>query len=426
MLMERERRNGINTIEQYNYDTNGHYSHFCNDYSLLEKDKIQNLPSSTIPSAGFIEHPVSRFDTLAGVAIKYGVEVADIKRMNGLVTDLQMFALKTLQIPLPGRHPPSPCLSNDSTTPGSGTVEMAWKRLYFLPMSLNNGYRGFSVVSVELMIGLTLSRQSSANESPAKNLPVDWLDSFQSLRLKSPRRVSPAMSSLQGYYGLKPTEKKTMPEGFEMALYRKGEADYLEDGLFLKPSSSNPLSMLKRKSRSVANGFYDESGEILVDIMSAGEGKEGEPDNKSNEKLIRRRQKSEADFTARLLKEDNTGNVGFPAITAKQLALRSKAGSRMNSAAVDGFNVATTILGEECTVNGYGEVRKSSSTSCLHDHQENSSNIGSSSLSSLWPAASKWSLKPDLQALSTAGIKRPILDGFTKPMPARKNKAALD
>ncbi|MBA0754060.1 hypothetical protein Gogos_020802 [Gossypium gossypioides] len=426
MLMERERRNGINTIEQYSCDTNGHYSHFCNDYSLLEKDKIQNLPSSTIPSAGFIEHPVSRFDTLAGVAIKYGVEVADIKRMNGLVTDLQMFALKTLQIPLPGRHPPSPCLSNDSTTPGSGTVEMAWKRHYFLPMSLNNGYRGFSVVSVELMIGLTLSRQSSANESPAKNLPVDWLDSFQSLRLKSPRRVSPAMSSLQGYYGLKPTEKKTMPEGFEMALYRKGEADYLEDGLFLKPSSSNPLSMLKRKSRSVANGFYDENGEILVDIMSAGEGKEGEPDNKSNEKLIRRRQKSEADFTARLLKEDNTGNVGFPAITAKQLALRSKAGSRMNSVAVDGFNVATTILGEECTVNGYGEVRKSSSTSCLHDHQENSSNIGSSSLSSLWPAASKWSLKPDLQALSTAGIKRPILDGFTKPMPARKNKAALD
>ncbi|KAK5770832.1 hypothetical protein PVK06_046987 [Gossypium arboreum] len=276
------------------------------------------------------------------------------------------------------------------------------------------------------MIGLTLSRQSSANESPAKNLPVDWLDSFQSLRLKSPRRVSPAMSSLQGYYGLRPTEKKTMPEGFEMALYRKGEADYLEDGLFLKPSSSNPLSMLKRKSRSVANGFYDENGEILVDIMSAGEGKEGEPDNKSNEKLIRRRQKSEADFTARLLKEDNTGNAGFPAITAKQLALRSKAGSRMNSVAVDGFNVAATILGEECMVNGYGEVRKSSSTSCLHDHQENSSNSGSSSFSSLWPVASKWSLKPDLQALSTAGIKRPIFDGFTKPMPARKNKAALD
>jgi len=28
--------------------------------------------------------------------------------MNGLASDLQMFALKTLRIPLPGRHPPSP------------------------------------------------------------------------------------------------------------------------------------------------------------------------------------------------------------------------------------------------------------------------------------------------------------------------------
>jgi len=37
--------------------------------------------------------------------------------MNGLVTDLQMFALKSLQIPLPGRHPPSLFLSNGFDTP---------------------------------------------------------------------------------------------------------------------------------------------------------------------------------------------------------------------------------------------------------------------------------------------------------------------
>lgn len=35
-------------------------------------------------------------------------KVADIKRINGLVMDLQMFAHKSLLIPLPGRHPPSP------------------------------------------------------------------------------------------------------------------------------------------------------------------------------------------------------------------------------------------------------------------------------------------------------------------------------
>jgi len=38
--------------------------------------------------------------------------------MNSLVTDLQMFALKSLQIPLPGRHQPSSFLSNGSDVPG--------------------------------------------------------------------------------------------------------------------------------------------------------------------------------------------------------------------------------------------------------------------------------------------------------------------
>ncbi|KAL9673728.1 hypothetical protein QQ045_029989 [Rhodiola kirilowii] len=68
---------------------------------------------------GYIHHTVSKYDTLAGVAIKYGVEVADIKKMNGLVTDLQMFALPSLRIPLPGRHPPSYSLSNGSTSPSN-------------------------------------------------------------------------------------------------------------------------------------------------------------------------------------------------------------------------------------------------------------------------------------------------------------------
>ncbi|KAL4585291.1 hypothetical protein LXL04_009907 [Taraxacum kok-saghyz] len=64
---------------------------------------------------GYFEHVVSKFDTLVGVAIKYGVEVVDIKRMNGLTTDQQMFALKSLRIPLRGRHPPSLIMSNGST-----------------------------------------------------------------------------------------------------------------------------------------------------------------------------------------------------------------------------------------------------------------------------------------------------------------------
>ncbi|GMJ13008.1 hypothetical protein like AT5G08200 [Hibiscus trionum] len=383
--MERERRNSI-ANGNYSYHTNGKYSGFCNDYSGSENGKSHNLSSSSLPGAGFIEHPVSRFDTLAGVAIKYGVEVADIKKMNGLVTDLQMFALKTLQIPLPGRHPPSPCLSNGSETPG----------------------------------------ESCANQNSGPDLPPGLRDSFQSLRLKTPPgRVSPAMSSLQGFYGLKPSEKSVAPEGFEMAVYRKGKSHYPEDGPSLKPSSnSDPPLRLQRKCRSVTNGFYDGNREITADILFAGEAKDDDPD-KSNDKLIRRRQKSDADFTThtpeRLLKEDNNNSGGFSTITAKGLAQRSKAATRTNFGAdteVFGFNTTPTGLGDGYMVDGFATVRKSSSTSSLQD-QENGS------LSSLW-ATSKWNLKPDLQAFSTVNITKPIFDGLPKPISARKNKTALD
>ncbi|GMI83824.1 hypothetical protein HRI_002051700 [Hibiscus trionum] len=73
--MERERRNSAfaDGDGHYSCNANGHCTQFCNDYSLLHGDKV--------PSAAYIQHSVSRFDTLAGV------EVADIKKMNGLVQD---------------------------------------------------------------------------------------------------------------------------------------------------------------------------------------------------------------------------------------------------------------------------------------------------------------------------------------------------
>ncbi|XP_039018336.1 uncharacterized protein LOC120149674 isoform X2 [Hibiscus syriacus] len=274
---------------------------------------------------------------------------------------------------------------------GFATIIVYQTEIIFLPaVTLNILFPG-SILS-PASPSSTASRQSSGNRTPTKHFPPDWLESFQSLRLKSPRKVSPALSSLQGYYGLKATEKKMMSKVFEMAVYRKGEADYVDDGQFLE--HSNSLLRLKRKSRSVANGFYDKKGEILGDIMSAGEAKDGEPD-KSNEKLIRRRQKSEADFTARLLKDENNSNGGGGLSLSKRLAPRSKGGNRMSSGAVaeveaeveaGRFNLTSTTVGDE--LDGF-EVRKSSSTSCLHDHEENGSSIASSSLTSLWPVSAR-------------------------------------
>ncbi|KZV57878.1 Peptidoglycan-binding LysM domain-containing protein isoform 1 [Dorcoceras hygrometricum] len=344
-------------------------------------------PSSASAGVGLncIHHRVSKFDTLAGVAIRYGVEVADIKRLNGLVSDLQMFALKTLQIPLPGKHPPSPSLINGQDTTHGG---------------------------------------SSSYQSPSSSGHLDLFGSFQSLKLKSSseRRASPAMSSLQGYYGLRSINQQAATEAFEMAVYRKAGASYLEDGLFLKSSPVvNPPLSLHRKSKSVANGLFSEKGNMINQILQQEAG--DSDSDRLTETLARRRQKSEADFTCRtpemLLKEENSSSA-VSAITGKGLALRPKSASRTVSG-VDGEGGGLTSIplgsGNSLVADSVNGFRKSSSTSSLQDTENGS-------LSSIWPT-SKWSLKPDFQALSTAAITRPIFDGLPLPM-GRKNKTAVD
>lgn len=253
----------------------------------------------------------------------------------------------------------------------------------------------------------------------------DFFESFQSLRVKSPQqRVSPAMTSLQGYYGLKPTGQKTTHEGFEMAVYKGGGSHYLEDGPFFSTSPPpNPPLSHHRKSKSLVNSLLDENGE-LAGILPVAEARNGESDKRS-EKLHRRRQKSEADFTSRtpeMLLEDNSNSGGFVPITGKGLALRSKAASRTtatNDAETGGFNPTPIGLGDSIVADSFSGVRKSSSTPSLQD-QDNSGS------SSIWTPA-RWSLKPDLQALSNAASNaKPIFDGLPKPIPTRRNKAALD
>lgn len=113
----------------------------------------------------YIEHRVSKLDTLAGVAIKYGVEVADVKRANGLATDLHMFGHQTLRIPVHGRRgkhgrskstewqetprsqkinntPPPIILAGPTQSPGSGLRE---RRQSSSAMNLLRGYYGLSL-----------------------------------------------------------------------------------------------------------------------------------------------------------------------------------------------------------------------------------------------------------------------------------------
>ncbi|KAM0889287.1 hypothetical protein ACQ4PT_027843 [Festuca glaucescens] len=146
----------------------------------MDEEVEQSASPPPMSSCGrYILHRVCRFDTLAGVAIKYGVEVADVKRVNGLTADLQMFAHKTLRIPLPGRHPPAAPHSPPSSAP--------------------------------------IAAREWTTRRPPKNAALDPFP-------KPPRStVSPSMSLLQGYYGLAPApEQDAADEVTEMVTTNKG------------------------------------------------------------------------------------------------------------------------------------------------------------------------------------------------------------
>lgn len=264
-----------------------------------------------------------------------------------------------------------------------------------------------------VLIRASFCRQSSSEKTPSQRLSSEFFESFQSLKLKSSdQRVSPAMSSLQGYYGLKPTEQKSRIDGFEMALYRKGASHYLEDMPISGTSQhSDLLTHHHRKSKSLVNGFLGEKGDV-GDLQSA---EAGDGDPKWSDKLIRRRQKSVADFShspEMLLKDDNSsgGSNGFSSSVVKGLlAQRPKTSSRTNLASDNEVGLIPIPIGlgdSFVAADGFAAFRKSSSTSSLPD-QENGST------SSIWS-----------QAISTAS--RPIFDGLPKPLTGRRNKAALD
>ncbi|CAK0740559.1 hypothetical protein CVIRNUC_001259 [Coccomyxa viridis] len=61
--------------------------------------------ASSSSQAPFVTHQVTKLDTMAGLAIRYGVSVADIKRANGLLSDSAMFAKDKLLIPTQAMPP---------------------------------------------------------------------------------------------------------------------------------------------------------------------------------------------------------------------------------------------------------------------------------------------------------------------------------
>ncbi|XP_010935540.1 uncharacterized protein [Elaeis guineensis] len=342
MQNERGRRNGASRL----------LSEGLLDGSV-SPSSLSSSPTSCYSSAKYIVHHVSKMDTLAGLAIKYGVEVADVKRMNGLATDGQMFAHKTLRIPLPGRHPPS-------------TIHL-------------NGSANY--------------REKTLGRHPGR----DNLDSLQSPKLIPPQhKISPAMISLQGYYGLEPAKGGPAVEETEMSVYKISSTLYFEDESHKTSPASDPEYLNQhRMSASLGNGFPWEN------VIS--EGGDGGDEKTESEKPVRRRQKADADpplHTPDTIMEDGGGITGR---IGKSIAPRMKSGTPVD---ID-LARQNAVSSEDTSTGKLAAARKSTSTS----------NLQESDSGSTW-SPSKWTSKSD-------AITRPVFGGFPKPIVAW-NKAALD
>jgi len=208
---------------------------------------LMSPPSSPpAPVDNFLQHEVSRMDTLAGIAIKYGVQISDIKRANSLVSDSQMYAHKALLIPLPGRPMPSSVRLNSS----SQRSKRAW----------------------------------APNNQQNRDI-ADSLDSSNS----SQQRSSLAMSSLQSYYGL---SSQRGDDSTEMSSYSKGSS--LDEALL--NSSSPPVRTDRiRNLEDTPNCFSATGGSCGVE----GDGATKERQDVS----VRRRQKVEAETSDDLISD---------------------------------------------------------------------------------------------------------------------------
>ncbi|MCO5592146.1 hypothetical protein L7F22_046142 [Adiantum nelumboides] len=354
-----------------------------------DKRQTARLGSSTLDASNrYIMHQVSKLDTLAGVAIKYGVEVADVKRSNGLVTDFQMFAHKTLKIPVGRRHPVASTSVKLESSSSSGC-----------PLSSRNGFR----------------KPDAGNN--------------QDKKARDKRPLSSAMNLLRGYYGLSlpAAQADVINAGMEMATYKPEVEEHSDDELSFPMTAVS--SLLKTSHRS-SNGTHHsrENGremnsktpsEVIgescqmevVQVSAAGD---------SNERSVRRRFKPDTiNPSAEIcnmveVKQDMS-------ILDRKLPVSGLLGGMESSG---GLPISILKVLDGALAGGKGKespilkVRKSSSTSSLQDQTISQVNIG----------AQKYGLKVEVKSGTSLsqGVAKNSSDLPPTKLLNHRFKAALD
>ncbi|XP_024520752.1 uncharacterized protein LOC9635489 isoform X1 [Selaginella moellendorffii] len=331
--------------------------------------------ASTSGGEGYIVHYVSKLDTLAGIAIKYGVEVADVKRLNGLSTDLQMFARKSLRIPSSAKHPPSEQFASHS---------------------------------------------SSANSEQPRLGRHSFCDIVLPNKSEEPTKVSSAMSLMRGYYGL--STSKLEGEGTEMEVYRTDNGYQSEDEPFTprdqvsnRPRAHAPTNLATEPKLASFNSMVSMARDFVAHEVE-----------KARERVaVRRRPKGEAlaaeDHSAKQqLLGDRTNYAvrsSVPRPKASRLGLEVEVDCPAGRAVVfnsggeagNGKGLRSGKVVEELIF----KLKKSPSAPNFQDEKPPPS--------SMLKNGSKGDLASWSQAQIQSSVTIPLLDSFT-----RRSKAALD
>jgi len=226
----------------------------------------------------------------------------------------------------------------------------------------------------------------------------DTIDSLDSSNCGQ-KGASPAMSTLQRYYGLSSQKGSAMDCSTEMSVYRKGG--------FQSNLSETLLSSSAAPGTKGTDGSWEY--EEPVNRLSSANGANG---NKSNgvpkpkqDASMRRRQKAEAESNRTDIQDDFLAD---PIKAIKSLLPRPISSIRLNmdTGSPDSSQKSSISF---LNLNGFKSVRKSPSAPSFADAENGVS---------MW-SSSKWTFNHE-------SFTRPLLDGLPKPVSGRRMKTALD
>jgi LysM repeat protein len=131
---------------------------FLGDRDREENGVTTSSSSSVISETEyFVFHKVSKLDTLAGIAIKYNVQVGEIKLANGLHSDMSLFARDHIKIPKK-KLPPSmyykPESKNSNGNGGHGGLHHSSRSL-----PLTGGNMSVAMTQLKNFYGLEKERE---------------------------------------------------------------------------------------------------------------------------------------------------------------------------------------------------------------------------------------------------------------------------